>query len=74
MPYKKMRKFPSALEKKTIELYAALPRNISDVQIAEATELSSSWISQFVKGKSGFPDAGRVEALYAYCNGSPLKL
>lgn len=69
-----MKKFPSELERKTLELYCKLPRNISDVDIAKATGLSSSWITMFVKGKSRFADAGRVEALYAYINGSPIKV
>lgn len=70
-----MIKFPSELEHKTIELYAKLPRNIKDTDIAEATGLSTSWISQFVKGKAKFVDAGRVEALYKFVNnGNPLTL
>lgn len=69
MPCKKMTKFPSELEHRTIELYAKLPRNIRDIEIAAATGLSSSWITSFVKGKSKFADAGRIEALYKYVNG-----
>lgn len=69
MPYKKMIKFPSELEQRTIDLYAKLPRNIKDVEIAEATGLSSTWITSFVKGKSKFADTGRIEALYKYVSG-----
>lgn len=74
MPYKPIQKFPSILEEKTIELYAKLPRNISDSDIAKATGLSSSWIATFIKGKAKRMDAGRIEALYAFVNGKPLEL
>ena len=70
-----MSKFPSILEEKTKELYDKLPRNMSETQIAEATGLTSNWISQFVNNKSTFPYTGRVEALYKYCNNNkPLEL
>jgi len=72
MPSKKRPKFPSELEKKTIELYARLPRNIRDTEIADATGLTSSWISMFVSGKAKFADVGRIEALYKYCSGKAL--
>jgi hypothetical protein len=72
MPSKQILKFPSELERKTIELYARLPRNVRDTEIAEATGLTSGWISMFVSGKSRFADTGRIEALYRYCSGKTL--
>lgn len=74
MPYKPIKKFPSKLEERTRELYLKLPRNIKDVDIAKATQLSSVWIHQFTKGKAKFVDAGRVEALYEYVAGKPLEV
>lgn len=72
MPSRKIKKFPSELEQKTIELYAKLPRNIRDIEIAEATGLTSGWISTFVSGKARFADTGRIEALFKFCSGKSV--
>lgn len=74
MPYRPVKVFPSVLEKITLELYAKLPRNISDSDISEATGLPRTWICQFTKGRIKQVPVGRVEALYAFVNGKPLEL
>jgi predicted XRE-type DNA-binding protein len=58
--------FPSKLENKARELLRAAPRQLQAKQIAEATGLSDSWLSEFAKGELKGASAGRLEALISY--------
>jgi len=65
-------KFHSELEAKTLELLDNLPRNVDLKDVAAATGLSSSWLTQFATKQLVHPSVGRVETLYNYL--SPKKL
>lgn len=66
--------YPSKLQERTLELYAALPRNVRLKQISSDTGLTKSWLSEFFNGNLKYPQIGKVEILYEYLSGSPLKV
>lgn len=65
-------KFHSELEKRTLILLEKLPRNVDLKNVAAATGLSSSWLSQFATKQLIHPSVGRVETLYNYLSPTPL--
>ena len=69
-----MNNFEPRLKQRTLELFAALPRHVRNAQIAKATGLSPSWITDFTKGNIADPSVDRVEILYNYLNNAPLKV
>lgn len=54
-------------KQRTLQLYAALPRKISNKDIARATGLSLSWLTDFTNGKIKEPSVDKVNKLHNYC-------
>lgn len=67
-------KFPSLLQDRVLELLAALPRHVTNKQVAEATGLTQAWLSDFTNRKIINAPAGKLEALYNYLSSEPLKV
>ena len=64
----------STLKKRTIELFATLPRSISNLEVARETGLSATWIQDFVHGRILDPSVNKVEHLYNYLSKKQLEL
>ena len=62
------------LKKRTLELFAALPRHVKNKDISDATGLKPAWITDFTKGRIDSPNVDYVEKLYTYLAKKPLQL
>lgn len=60
------------LKKTVLKLYAALPRNVKNIEISKATGLKQAWITDFTKGRIRSPNVDYVEKLYIYLAKKPL--
>ena len=55
--------FPSETKEETIRLLNDRPRTLTLAKIAEATGLSTNWLTMFGRGRITHAGIGRVEAL-----------
>ena len=53
-------------KKTTLELFKNLPRDVKNTEVAKATGLTLSWLTDFSKGKITEPSVDKVEKLYRY--------
>lgn len=53
-------------KKDTLQLYAALPRSISNADITRETGLSATWLTDFLSGHIKEPGIEKVNTLYNY--------
>jgi len=71
---KTMKKFPSKLQSRTLELFLKAPRHVRNSEISKATGLSSSWLSDFSKNPTRELPAGKLEKLYNYLSPTPFEI
>lgn len=66
-----------SLNDKTLELLRNRPRHVTYANIAEALaeicpQATEIWLQNYVAGRTTFPHADRVQAVYEYLSGNKL--